>query len=117
MESNQILDNQEFKGNIILPNSTAVLVLGILSIVTCFCYGIIGLVLGIIGLVLSNKDMALYKANSSMYTVGSYKNLNAGRICSIIGLCLSAVYLLIILLYFVFVGTLITSGLGSAGLN
>ena len=34
-----------------LPNATAVLVLGIISIVGCFCYGIIGLILGIIALV------------------------------------------------------------------
>ena len=30
-----------------LPNATAVLVLGVLSLVFCWCYGIIGLVLGI----------------------------------------------------------------------
>ena len=30
-----------------LPNGTAVLVLGILSIITCCCYGFIGLILGI----------------------------------------------------------------------
>lgn len=116
MDSNQILDNQEFKGSAVLPNSTAVLVLGILSIITCFCYGIVGLILGIIGLVLSNKDMTLYKANSAMYTVGSYKNLNAGRVCSIIGLSLSALYLLVIVIYFAFVGTFITSVL-SSGVN
>ena len=42
-----------------LPNATAVLVLGILSIVTCCCYGIPGIVAGIIGLVLYKKDNAL----------------------------------------------------------
>ena len=31
-----------------LPNATAVLVLGIASILTCCCYGIIGLILGIV---------------------------------------------------------------------
>ncbi len=39
-----------------LPNSTGVLVLGILSIVFCWCYGIPGLVLGIIALVMSKKQ-------------------------------------------------------------
>ena len=29
-----------------LPNATAVLVLGILSLVFCWCYGFVGLVLG-----------------------------------------------------------------------
>ena len=40
-----------------LPNGTAVLVLGILSIVTCCCYGFIGLTFGIIAVVLANKDL------------------------------------------------------------
>jgi hypothetical protein len=78
-----------------LPNATAVLVLGILSIVTCCCYGVIGLILGIIALVLAKKDKALYNANPSVYTEGSFKNLNAGRICAIIGLVLNIIYLLI----------------------
>ncbi len=74
-----------------LPNATAVLVLGILSIVTCCCYGIIGLVLGIIALVLAKKDMQLYKANPSSFT--NYSNLNTGRILAIVGIVLSALYL------------------------
>ena len=43
-----------------LPNATPVLVLGILSIVMCFCYGILGLILGIIALVLSASSKRLY---------------------------------------------------------
>jgi hypothetical protein len=75
-----------------LPNATAVLVMGILSIVTCCCfYGIISLILGIIALVLGNKDTRLYLSNAGMYTEGSYKNLRAGRVCAIIGLVLSAI--------------------------
>ena len=30
-----------------LPNATLVLIFGIASIVTCFCYGILGLIFGI----------------------------------------------------------------------
>ncbi len=78
-----------------LPNATAVLVLGILSIVTCCCfYGIISLILGIIAVILSKKDMALYFANAGMYTEGSYKNLKAGRVCAIIGLVFSAIIII-----------------------
>ncbi|MEJ5994654.1 CCC motif membrane protein [Pedobacter sp. Du54] len=77
-----------------LPNATAVLVLGILSIVTCCCYGIIGLILGIVALILSKKDRALYAANMTFYTESSFKNLNAGRVCAIIGLILNIIYLL-----------------------
>ncbi len=72
-----------------LPNSTAVLVLGILSIVTCFCYGILGLILGIIAMVLAGKDKSLYASLPDEFTQGSFKNLNAGRICAIIGIILS----------------------------
>ncbi len=45
-----------------LPNATASLVLGIISIVGAFCYGIVGVICGIIGLVLANKDRKLYQA-------------------------------------------------------
>ena len=36
-----------------LPNATAALVLGIISIVGALCYGIVGIICGIIGLVLA----------------------------------------------------------------
>ena len=77
-----------------LPNATAVLVLGILSIVLCCCYGIVGLILGVIALVLAGKAKALYNSNPDAYTLASFKNLNAGRVCAIIGIALSSVYLL-----------------------
>ncbi|HBF87495.1 MAG TPA: hypothetical protein DDX39_02545 [Bacteroidales bacterium] len=87
-----------------LPNSTTVLVLGILSIATCFCYGIPGLVLGIIALVMSSKGKKLHKENPEAYSEASYKNLNAGRICAIIGTCLSGLYALIIIFYLLVLG-------------
>ncbi|NII85145.1 CCC motif membrane protein [Pedobacter sp. SG908] len=77
-----------------LPNSTIVLVLGILSIAFCCCYGILGLIPAIIALVLSKKDKALYAVNPAMYSLSSFKNLNAGRICAIIGLVLNILSLL-----------------------
>jgi len=79
-----------------LPNATAVLVLGIMSIPTCFCVGIVGLVLSIIALVLASKDTMLYNANPTQYTLASYNNLKAGKVCSIIGLCLSSIYVVYI---------------------
>ncbi len=91
------LDNNfnNIQGNKALPNATAVLVLGILSIVLCICYGIIGLILGIIALSLAGKDLQLYNANPSAYKQSSYNNLKAGRICAIIGTVLSSLYILI----------------------
>jgi len=73
-----------------LPNSTAVLVLGICSIV-CSCF-FVGLVLGIIGLVLSKKGRTMYKESPALYE--GYANLNAGYIMSIIGTCLGGLYVI-----------------------
>lgn len=87
-----------------LPNSTAVLVLGILSIITCFCYGFVGVTLGIIALVLSSKANKLYALNSEAYTDSSYKNMKAGKVCAIIGLCISSLYFLIVLFYILILG-------------
>jgi Na+-transporting methylmalonyl-CoA/oxaloacetate decarboxylase gamma subunit len=70
-----------------LPNATATLVLGILSIVICF-------ICGIIALVISNKDVALYKSNPELYSAASYNNIKAGRICAIIGIALQVVGLI-----------------------
>lgn len=76
-----------------LPNATAVLILGILSILGCCCYGLLGIICGIIALVLAKKDMALYKADPQLYT--NYSNLNTGRILAIIGLSISVIYVVI----------------------
>lgn len=92
-----------------LPNSTAVLVLGILSIVLCFCYGVIGVILGIIAIVLANKASKLYKAAKDNYTESSYKNMKAGKVCAIIGLCLSGLYLLYFIIVISFYGALLSS--------
>ncbi len=92
-----------------LPNATAVLVLGILSIVLCFCYGVVGVILGIIALVLSGKASKLYKSSPSSYTESSYKNMKAGRVCAIIGLSLSSLYLLYFIVVISFYGAILTS--------
>jgi len=92
----------------ILPNSTGVLVLGILSIVFCWCYGLIGVVLGIIALALSVKSKELYVNYPGQYTEGSYKNLQAGKICGLVGLIISSLYLILIICYFIFIGTMIS---------
>lgn len=75
-----------------LPNSTLILVFGILSIVTCCCYGIIGLPLGIIALVMANKATAVYAANPELYT--GFQNVKTGKILAIIGIVLNTIYLL-----------------------
>ena len=69
---NEPLQARPYVQQEILPNSIGALVLGIISIVTCWCYGVIGLTLGIIGLVISNKGKRLYEENPENYTEGSY---------------------------------------------
>lgn len=73
-----------------LPNATAVLILGILSIPTCFCWGIIGLILSIVALVLAHGDQKLYNQDSGPYH--NYSTLIVGRVFATIGLVLSAVF-------------------------
>ncbi|MDN3594613.1 CCC motif membrane protein [Zunongwangia endophytica] len=70
-----------------LPNSTLILVFGILSIIGCCCYGVLGIIFGILAIVLANKAKALYYANPDLYM--GYENVKTGRILGIIGLVLS----------------------------
>lgn len=106
MENTTTSVNQQSNNQIqqTLPNATAVLVLGILSIVTCWCVGIPGLTMGIIAIVLSGKSKVLYAENPGQYTEGSFKNMNAGRVCAIIGTVLSSVYLAYAIVKWVIVG-------------
>ncbi|MBL7703277.1 MAG: hypothetical protein JNM14_13585 [Ferruginibacter sp.] len=78
-----------------LPNATATLVLGILSIVVC-------LICGIVALVISNKDVALYKANPELYSAASYNNIKAGRICALIGIILQGLAIIVYIIFIAF---------------
>jgi len=78
-----------------LPNATATLVLGILSIVVCF-------ICGIIALIISNRDVSLYRANPELYSEASYNNIRAGRICSIIGIALQVIGLVFYIILIAF---------------
>lgn len=77
-----------------LPNSTLILIFGIVSILGCCFYGV-GFVLGIVALVLANKATKLYKENPDLYT--GYQNVKIGKILSIIGIILGSLYLLLFL--------------------
>ena len=78
-----------------LPNADAILVLGIVSIVGCFCYGILGIICGIVALVMASTASNLYNLKPEQYTISSYKNMQAGKICAIVGLAISALYFII----------------------
>ncbi len=107
-----ITPNTNFGGQQPLPNATGALVLGIISIVGSFCYGVPGLVCGIIGLVLANKDRKLYNSAPELYSAASYGTSNGGRVCSIIGIVISSLFLLLIIVYLIIFGALISSGFG-----
>ncbi|MFC4230345.1 CCC motif membrane protein [Parasediminibacterium paludis] len=94
---------QNFQVQRPLPNATAVLVLGILGIVLACCYGG-GLILSIIALVLYGKDNNLYVASPELYTEASLKNAKAGRVCAIIGLSVSILYIIFIAVLIALVG-------------
>jgi hypothetical protein len=105
------LDEFEVSGSpAALPNATAVLVLGILSIVTCWLYGIPGIIMGIIAISMHKKDKALYLSNKTKYGQ-SFKNSKAGFICGIIGLSLSALWIIYLVVVLLFVaGAVATAG-------
>ncbi|RNC89566.1 MAG: DUF4190 domain-containing protein [Allomuricauda sp.] len=75
-----------------LPNSTLILVFGILSIVGCCCfYGVVGLIFGIIALILAKKATSLYQENPEAYE--GYNNVKTGKVLGIIGIILAALTL------------------------
>lgn len=104
MENNQEVTSQSYDIQKPLPNASVVLVLGITSIVLCWCHGIIGLIIAIVALVLANKDMALYNQNPKMYTPSSYNNVKSGRTIAIIGLVLAGVFLFFMIIGLLFLG-------------
>lgn len=99
-------------GQFILPNSTASLVLGIIStafgLFWCYWFGsFISLVCGIIGLILSRSAANLHSNNPGNYTQSSVNNNNAGKVLSIIGLCLSGLALIGLIIVVIFFGAVI----------
>lgn len=76
-----------------LPNATLILVFGILSIVTCCCYGVIGLILGVVAIVMAKKATEIYNENPDLYS--GFQNVKTGKILAIIGIVLSVIYILL----------------------
>ena len=85
-----------------LPNSTATLVLGIVSIASCWMYGFIGVIVAIVALIISKKPLELHNQNPDEYE--GIGNLKAGRTMAIIGLALSGVFLLGIIIIISLIG-------------
>ncbi len=95
-----------------IPNSQGILILGIFSLVTTFCcggIGFVGLALGIIAVVMSPKALDMYEQNPRAYTEGSFKNVNAGRICGIIGIVVNGVLIIAGIIYLILFGAGLTA--------
>lgn len=73
-----------------LPNATLALVMGILSIVGCCCYGLPGIIFGIVAIIIAMKSEKLYKTDPENYL--GYGNVRAGKIMGIIGLVLGVLF-------------------------
>ena len=116
--NNQMFSNNSEQVNLKnLPYSSVILVLGIISIASCWCYGIIGITLGIISTVLYKKANKIYQANPELYSIVSYKNITVGRICSIIGLSLSALFIVYVIIIVLFFGIALGTASGSMPWN
>ena len=86
--------------------AVAALVLGIASIALCTCYGIPAIICGIVGIIFSRHAVrAVAKGQAGGSSLGMAK---AGKICSIAGIALGAVYIIFIICYFAFAFLLVT---------
>lgn len=85
-----------------LPNSTAVLVMGIFSIIGCCCYGAPGIIFAIIAIIMAKKATNIY--NEAPENYDGYGNVKAGKIMGIIGLILSVLFIVFIILLILFLG-------------
>lgn len=100
------------------------LILGIVSLVIVFlgcCCGVFVLAsfgLSIAGIVIANKGLREYNLAPEEYSYNSKNNVFIGKILNIIALVLSSLFLLILIAYFVLMGTLLTgSALSEKWLN
>lgn len=81
-----------------LPNSMLILVLGILSIVTCCCYGVPGLIIGVIAFILARNADKMYREDPDLYE--GYNNVKTGKVLAIIGVILSLLFIIVIIITF-----------------
>lgn len=86
-----------------LPNATLILVFGIISIVTCCCYGVLGLIFGIIALVMAKKATQTYMEAPEQYS--GFQNVKTGKILAYIGIALNVIYLVWTIYLFTTLGT------------
>jgi len=86
----------ERTGNEKLPNSSGVLVLGIIGLVLFF--NIIGLVCSIIAVSMASGALRAYNEDPMRYDETSYKQVKSGRTCGVIGMSLFGFAVIVVLL-------------------
>lgn len=74
-----------------LPNVTLVIGLGVASILLCWCYGILGLILSAIALVIAANSKKVYVQQPELYS--DYGSLKTAKVIAIIGLILNLLFL------------------------
>ncbi len=85
-----------------LPNANTILILSILSVITCCLYGIVGIVLAIVTLQKAKKEEQLYWESPEQYQ--SLGTIQAARVIAVIGITLSTIYLIFTLYIWIVVG-------------
>jgi len=76
-----------------LSNTGVIIGLGIASILLCWCYGVLGLILSAIALILAGNTKKTYLQSPESYI--NYSSLKTGRIIAIVGLILNVLVLLL----------------------
>lgn len=101
-----------------LPADPTALILGIVALVIgfagCCCYGlfaIIPLILSIVGLIMANKSLKEFDQNPNVFSHQSRSNVSIGRILNIIALIFNAILVLVVIVFFVFYGTILSTEL------
>ncbi len=85
-----------------LPNSGVIIGLGIASILLCWCYGVLGLILATVALVLAGNSKKLY--NDSPEDYDNFGNIKTGKVIALIGLILNIIFLIFIIWMIMTVG-------------
>lgn len=91
-EVNQFGPRQQTQGRAI-----ASMVLGIVSLVTCFAYGVVGMPCAILAIVYAKKARLAVQAGTA--PVSSLGMATAGRVCGWIGVVLNGIGLALLLIY------------------
>lgn len=79
------------------PSASSIQTTGILGLVFTFVFGIVGLILNIITLSKAGGAMREVMAEPDKYYETSLKKIRTGRTCSIIGLSLQGLVLIIVI--------------------